>query len=111
MVGLSFYGIFWEFLVIGESNIKILATKFSPLFLFHCHNQVAKLFTLISRLFCLLQKGHTLYEKKKLRVNIVEPKLQETILYATKRDVQLEPCIAPSVPTFQHCPRMIWIIM
>ena len=24
-----------------------------------------------------------------------------------KIDAQLEPCIAPNVPTFQHCPRMI----
>ena len=43
---------------------------------------------------------------KILLVNIVEPKLQETILYATKRDVQLEPCIAPSVATFQPCPKL-----
>ena len=40
-------------------------------------------------------------------VSIVEPNLQETMLYGTKRDDQLEPYIAPSVPTFQHCPRMI----
>ena len=33
MVGLSFYGIFKNFLVIGEYNIKILVTNVSPLFL------------------------------------------------------------------------------
>ena len=35
-------------------------------------------------------------------MNIVAPKLQEKILYGTRRDVQLEHCIAPTVPTFQQ---------
>ncbi len=48
LVGLSFYGIFWNLLVIGEYNIKILATKFSLLFLLHSYNQVAKIVTFIS---------------------------------------------------------------
>ena len=48
--------IFWKFLVLEEYNIKILATKFSPLLLLHCYSQVAKIVTLIFRLFCLLQK-------------------------------------------------------
>ena len=56
MVGLSFYGIFWNFLVIGEYNIKIIATYFSPLFLLHCHNQVDKIVTLIFRFFCFVTK-------------------------------------------------------
>ena len=43
MVGLSSCGIFQKLLVIGEYNIKILATIFSPLFFLHCHNQVAKI--------------------------------------------------------------------
>ena len=33
--------------------MKILATNFSPLFLLNCLNQVAKIVTLIFRLFCL----------------------------------------------------------
>ena len=31
-------------------------------------------------------------------MKFVVPKLQETILYATRRDVKLEPCIVPNVP-------------
>ena len=49
----------------------------------------------------------SLVRKENLLVNIVEPRLQETVLYATKRDAQLEPFVVPNVPTFQHCPRMI----
>ena len=66
MVGLSFHGIFKNFLVIGEYNIKIRATNFSPFFLLHCHNQVVKSVALFFRLFCLLQKCLPLYEKKKV---------------------------------------------
>ena len=64
MVGLSFYGFFWNFLVIGKNNIKTLATDFSPLFLLQCYSQVAKIVTKNFRLFCLLQKFLPLYEKK-----------------------------------------------
>ena len=66
MVGLSFYGsfqnflefsgIFRNFLVIEENNIKTLATDFSSFFLLHYQNQVVKIVTLIFRIFCLLQK-------------------------------------------------------
>ena len=110
MVGLSFYGIFWKILVIGEWNIKTLGANFSPLFLWHCYNQVAKIVTFISD-YSVYDKNAFPYTKTKFLVNIVEPKLQETILYDTKRDAQLERYIAPSVPTFQHCPRMIRTIM
>ena len=72
MVGLSFYEIFQNFLVIGEDNIKIPATKFSPLFLLHCHNQVAKIVTLFFRLFCLLQKCLLWIEMLNILVKIVE---------------------------------------
>ena len=44
-------------------------------------------------------------------MKILASKLQKTILYDTKRDAQLKPCVAPSVATFQHCPRMIQIII
>ena len=73
MDGISFYG--WNFLVIGENNIKILATIFSPLLLLHCYNQVDKIVTLILRLFCLLQKCLPSIATKKLHVKNVEPKL------------------------------------
>ena len=117
--GISFYGksclswlvfLLWNFLEFSrsyENSVKTLATDFAPLFLLHCYNQVAKIVTLIFGIFCLLQKCLRYFEKKKFLVNIVEPKLQETILYHTKRDAQLEPYIAPSVPNFQHCPMMI----
>ena len=39
---MDFSGIFWNFLVGGKYKIKTLVTKFSPFFLLHCHNQVAK---------------------------------------------------------------------
>ena len=78
-----------------------------PLFLLHCYSQVAKIVTLILRFFYLLQKRLPIYEKKKLLVKIVEPKLQEKTFLVTKTKAQLERYIAPSVPTFQHYPRMI----
>ena len=56
MVGLSSYGVFQNFLVIGEYNIKTLATNFLPLFLLHCQSHVAETATKILRLFCSLQK-------------------------------------------------------
>ena len=49
-------GIFWNFLVIEEYNIKVLAAKFSPLFLLQYYSQVTGIVTLIFRLYCLLQK-------------------------------------------------------
>ena len=75
---LAFYGwsfLLWNFLeyrVIGEYNIKILATNFSPLFLLHCDNQGAKIVTLIFRFFRLLQNCLLWTEMLKLLVKIVE---------------------------------------
>ena len=104
---MEFSGIFWNFLVIGEYNVYILATKFSSLLLLLCYNQADTIVTLSFRVFCLLQKCLRSIVTKKLHVKIVVFKLQNLILRVTRRDVQLEPYIAPSVPTFQHCPRMI----
>ena len=84
--------------------MKKLATSFSPLFLLYCHNQVAKIVTYISDYSVYYKNA---FEKKKLLLKIVVPKLQETLLYDPKKDAQLEPCIAHSVPTFQHCRKMI----
>ena len=47
--------------------------------------------------------------KEKLHVKIVVPKLQETILYGIRRDVQLEHCIVPNVPISPQNHRMICI--
>ena len=68
MVGLSFYGFFWNFLVIGENSILILATKFSLLFLLHCHNQVDEIVTLFFRLFCqtTIIEMHSLNRNKRV---------------------------------------------
>ena len=68
-------GMFWNFLVIGELNIKILATEFSPIFLLYCYNQVDKINTLNFRIFCLLRECLLWIEMLKLLVEIVEPKL------------------------------------
>ena len=37
------------------------------------------------------------------------PKLQKTILYVTRRDVQLERCFVPNVPISSQNPKTIWI--
>ena len=39
----------------------------------------------------------SLIRKEKLHVKSAVPKLQETILYVTRRDAQLEHCIVPNV--------------
>ena len=49
----------------------------------------------------------SLIRKEKVHVKIVVPKLQETILYATRGDVQLEHCILPNVPISPQNPKMI----
>ena len=49
----------------------------------------------------------SLIRKEKLLVEIVVPKLQETIMYVTRRDVQLEHCIVPNVPISQQSPKMM----
>ena len=85
---------------------------------FFCHNficiptvkllQSSRLFqTNLSRL--LLLKCLRSIETKKLYVRIVVPKLQSLILPVTRRDVQLEHCIVPTVPISQQSPKMISI--
>ena len=67
-----------------------------------CYRQVASIFTFISDNFVKLLFLNCLHsiEKKKLQMKIVVPKLQETILYGTRIDVQLEHCIVPNVTIF-----------
>ena len=95
MVG---HGIFQNLLVIEDYNIKILATKFSPLFLLHCYGQLSKIVTLIFRLFCLLQKWLLWTEMLKLLVKIVVFKLQSITLLVTRRVVLLVHCSVQNVP-------------
>ena len=111
MVGLSFYGIFWNFLVIGEDNIKILATNFSPLFLLHRYSQVASIFTSISDYSAklLLLKSLHYIDMRKIHVRIVVPKLQSSILRVTWKNVLLVQCIVPNVPVSPQNLKMIWI--
>ena len=45
---LEFSGIFWNFLIIGENNIKTLASDFSPLLLLHATIKLLKLLRQIS---------------------------------------------------------------
>ena len=106
MVGLSFHGVFWNFPVNGEYTIKILAIKFLAKGPLYCYYQVAKIVTFTSDFSVYYKNAFVKPKRKKLHVKIELPKLQETLLYDTKRDAQLEPCIAPSAPTFQHCPRL-----
>ena len=109
MVGISFYGRYFllcSFFKQGNLDYRIVYTVIAIITL-HCYNQLAKIVAKSFKLFYLLQKCLPSYERKKLLVNIVVPKLQETILYDNKGDAQLEPYIVPSVPTFQHCPWMI----
>ena len=74
--------------------MKIIATYFSPLILLHCHNQVDKKVTLISRLFCFVTKMPAL---KLLEKNVV-CKLQNSTLLDTNRVALVEHCIALNVP-------------
>ena len=52
------------------------------------------------RLFCQITifEMPLLIRKEIITCEICVPKLQETILYVTRRDVQLEHCIVPNVP-------------
>ena len=83
----------------GEKYAKIFATNFLPLFHLHCYGQVASIFLFISdySVKLLLLKSFRLSEKK-FHEKIVIPKLQKTILRATRRDVHLEHCIVLNVP-------------
>ena len=101
MVGFSFYGIFWNFLVIKEYNITTLATKFSLLFFCIATINLLKLLRSFQIILFITNMPSVIRKEKKIHVRIVVPKLQQTILHDTKRDAQLEPCLAPSVPTFQ----------
>ena len=65
LFGLSFHGIFGNFPVIGEFNIKILATKISQFHLLHCYNQVTKIVTFISD-YSVNHKINFPYSKRKI---------------------------------------------
>ena len=86
-----------------------LATDFLLLSLLHCYSQVATICTFSSD--CSVKHLFSnvfVKPKKKLPIKVVVPKLQETILYGTRRDVQLEHFIALHVPTSQQRLRLTW---
>ena len=102
--GWSFF--FWTFHI----WYKVMANTcyiFSPLFLFHCFNQVATKFTFISEtsLILLLLKCLPSNATKKPLVKIVEHKLEEAF-YDSIRDVQLGRFILLSGPISQQLPRL-----
>ena len=102
-----------EFSVNVENNMKILAKNFSPLFLLHCYCQVAANFTFNSHYFVKLPFWNAFVNPKRKNymwnVWYPVPKLQKTILYVTRRDVQLEHCIVPNVPISPQNPKITWI--
>ena len=104
---------FKEFSVYGKVYLKIPPLNFSPLFHLHCYRQVASIFTFTADFFVklLILKRLRYSEKKKLHVNIVVPKIQETILYGRRRDVQLEHCFVANVPVSPQNHKLISIII
>ena len=60
------------------------------------------------RLFCQTTISEMpLLIQKKIHLKIVVPKLQDTTLSSTRRDVQLEHCIVPNVPVSPQNHKMI----
>ena len=79
-----------------------LATYYLLLFLLHCYSRVGSIFTIVSTwdysVKQLLLRWLRSIGTTKLRVKIVVPKLHKSILPVKRKDIQLEPCIAPSLP-------------
>ena len=112
MVDLSFCGrIFLEFSRNWGLIYKNTCYKNFIIASLHCYNQVVKIVTFISD-YSVYYKNAFLCTKEKVSCeHCVNQNYKNKHFGVTKRVVQLEPCIAPSVPTFQPCPRMILNIM
>ena len=97
---------FWTFHIRNKVR-SITCYLFSPLFLFHCFNQVATIFTFISEtsLILLLLKCLPSNATKKSLVKIVEHKLEEAFSDGI-RNVQLGRFILLSVPISQQLLRL-----
>ena len=110
---ISFFAFIFPFIVFPYMKIMYwvaLATYFSPLLLLPCYNQVATIFMFTSD--CSLERlflKHLRSSEKKLLVEIVVHKPQETILYGP-RDVRLDTLHAVLAPTFRGWPELIQII-
>ena len=99
-----------DFSMNEKNNIKIFLQIFHHYFI-----RLATVNSLqSSRLFQTILLNYyyemlSLIRKEKLHVKIVVPKLQETILYGTRIDVELEHCIVPSVPISSQNHEAMWI--
>ena len=93
-------GIFWNFPVNDEFNIKLLATELSPSLLLQCYNQVAKIVTLIFRLFCLLQKTPTLDRNIKVTCGICGNSVTKKHLSRHKKSCSAGTLYCPKCPIF-----------
>ena len=104
MVGCSF--LLWRFRL--KYNVLINTWYiFLPLIPLPCCSQVAELFTLIADFTgkpLLLKRLH-LIATRKLRVKIVECKLQNLVLRVIRKGVRVKIFFALKVQTFQQCPR------
>ena len=74
--------------------------SFSPLFLFHCFSQVAKILTSTSETSNILLLLKCLHSNAatKLLVKIVQRKLEEITAHGIRRGVELRQIILLSVP-------------
>ena len=97
---MEFSGNFWNFLVNGEYIIKILATKFSPLLLLHCYNQVAEIVTLSFRFFCLLQKMPALDRNVKVTCGNCGTSVTKKHLSRHKKSCYAGTLFCPKCPKF-----------
>ena len=114
MASPGFYGrsfIFWMFPYKRKSMqmylLHILALSSFALLSSNCFNLYVYF-----RLFCqntISEKPSLIRQEKKTHVTIVVPKIQEAILYGTRRIVLLVHCIIPIVPLSPQNHKMIWI--
>ena len=104
MVAPSFHGI----LPMAQNFIKNTCYKFFNFFL-HCYRQVASIFTFISdySVKLLLLKRLRSSEEKNIHVKIAVPQPQESKLYGTKRDAEIEHCNVHNVPISPQYHKMI----
>ena len=109
MVALSFYRNFHT----RENFFKSTCYNFFAIFSFELLPSSRFKLHVYFRLFCqaiTIQKP-SLTQKKNLHAKIVVPKLQETIIYGTRRVVLLVHCIVPTVPFSPENYKMIRSIM
>ena len=106
MVAHSFYGIFRKW----EEKFKYTWYNFFAIISFALLRSSCFNLRVYFRLFCpktIIQMPSLIRKEKITCEKIVVPKLQETLLYVTRRDVQLEHRIVPIVPISPQKPRTI----